>query len=366
MVPLNDLSRLPNEVLSEIESSIASILRSGWFLKGPYTSEFEDILSRRFQNRSVVTVGNGTDALYLAMCALDVGPTVQIGTVANAGGYASGAALRLGADVHFVDVDPTTAQMSAESLERLLSDQHLDVLVVTHLYGSVGDIDRITQICQANSIRLIEDCAQAYGATFNGRPIGTFGDIATLSFYPTKNLGGFGDGGAVICGSAELATFVASLAQYGWNERYSVSAPLGINSRLDEVQAACLIELDKHLDGFNARRRSILDAYSLACSDGRSMIGSELQGGVAHLAVMCTETRTTDSAFLQLHEIATGIHYPVLDYEQPAWQHLFPNTSCTNAEWLKERILTLPCFPTLTDNEERAVVTRLAELAARA
>jgi dTDP-4-amino-4,6-dideoxygalactose transaminase len=361
-VPLNDLSRTPVEVRDALSLSIRRVLDRGWYLKGPETESFEAVLSSRMADRPVVTVANGTDALYLALAAVGVGSGSRVATVANAGGYTTGAVLRLGAEPVFVDVEPATAQMSPAALEAVVGNNDVDAVVMTHLYGLVGEVARVTELCSAQGIPLIEDCAQSMGAVVNGVPAGAFGDIATTSFYPTKNLGGMGDGGAVICRDADLRRRVADLAQYGWSDRYLVSTPGGINSRLDEVQAVVLSQAERHLDRDNRIRRSIVSRYSRALAPGRHMIHVDDERFVAHLAILVTPTRDADVASLTEAGVTTGVHYPIPDHRQPGWSGLFRPETLPVTEQLAERIVTLPCFPQMTDDEIGLVIGALRDL----
>ena len=359
-VPLNDLSRVPSIVKDHILEDVSTIITSGHFLKGPFTSALEENLSRRHAGASVTCVGNGTDALYLALASIGVGPGAQVATVANAGGYTSGATLRLGARPVMVDVDMTTAQMSVSSLEMALH-MHPDIkaVVVTHLYGLVGEIEPISDLCSLRGVPLVEDCAQSFGAVVNGRPAGTFGDIATFSFYPTKNLGAFGDAGAVITSDVSLASRAASLAQYGWSHRYSVDLRNGTNSRIDEIQAAILLRLVPFLNNDNRTRRNIVLAYHEALGGGRRMIHSPDSSFVGHLAVLLTDSRDTDRSTLESSGVATGIHYPVIDTDQKAWEGYIDSTDLPATRHVQDRILTLPCFPGMTNGEIEHVVNAL-------
>ena len=362
-VPLNDLSRTDAATTANILRSVADIIDRGAFLKGRFTAELEQRLASRLDGRSVLAIGNGTDALYLALRALGIGNGHCVATVANAGGYTSGATLRLGASPVFVDVDRLTAQMSRDALEQLLDDQPgVAVVVLTHLYGLAGDVHAVRSLCDQRGIALIEDCAQAMGAAVDGRPVGTFGDIATLSFYPTKNLGAFGDGGAVVCATPEMRQRVAQLAQYGWGTRYEVTVPGGINSRIDEIQAAVLLEAERDLDAMNERRRAIFSRYAAALPETRYMIGDDTERFVGHLAVMVTEDRSADVARLTAAGVSTDIHYPISDHHQPGWEGMVSRSDLPNTDWLVPRILTLPCFPAMSDDEVDQVTGALASL----
>jgi dTDP-4-amino-4,6-dideoxygalactose transaminase len=362
-VPLNDLSRTDAATAARILSAVADIVDRGAFLKGRYTSAVEQRLSDRFDGRAVLAVGNGTDALYLALRAVGIEGGQSVATVANAGGYASGAAFRAGGQPVFVDVDPRTAQMSCDALEHVLSDDpKITAVVLTHLYGLVGDVHAIKALCADRGVVLVEDCAQAMGATVDGQSVGTFGEIATLSFYPTKNLGAFGDGGAVVTANAELHQRVALLAQYGWGTRYEVTVPGGINTRIDEIQAAVLLEVEHELDVQNERRRTIVARYSAVLPGQRYMLCDNSERYVGHLAVMVTDDRSGDTERLDAAEVSTGIHYPIADHRQPGWQGLMPVADLPNTDWLIDRILTLPCFPEMTDTEVDQVTSALAGL----
>ena len=361
-VPLSDLSRIDSATGRKLEAGFQRVLRSGWFLRGSETARFEAELVDRIGVRAI-GVANGTDALFLAMSALGVGLDSRIATVGNAGGYTSGAALRLGAIPVIIDVNVDDAQMSPESLERALgSSTPPTAVVMTHLYGQVGDVERIAALCSEADVPLVEDCAQALGASVKGRPVGTFGQLATTSFYPSKNLGAFGDGGAVFAQTDELAETVASLAQYGWGDRFHVELSGGINSRLDEIQAMVLSTLLESLTARNERRRELCRRYANALSGGRRLIGTLDERFVGHLAVMVTEQRDHDREQLRRHGVQTGIHYPVLDQFQTAWLGRIQSHSVPNSEWLSSRVLTIPCFPEMTEQEVDIVSSALAQL----
>ncbi len=362
-VPLNDLSRISADTAANILRSVADVIERGAFLKGPFTAELERRLSGRLSGRPVLGVANGTDALYLALRAIGLSPGHKVATVSNAGGYTSGVALNIGATPVFVDVDPRTGQMSSTALAEVLSAQPgVSAVVLTHLYGLVGDVREIAALCSSHGVPLVEDCAQSMGAQVGGQPAGTFGQIATTSFYPTKNLGAYGDGGAVISSTPALHELVARIAQYGWGSRYEVAVPGGINSRIDEMQAAVLLETELALDAHNERRRTIVARYAAAASGSRYMIGEHSERFVGHLAVMVTDDRSGDASRLDAAGVGTGVHYPILDHRQPGWAGLVPDSPLPATEWLVDRILTVPCFPTMTDDEVDQVASAIALL----
>ena len=362
-VPLNDLSRVDPLIQEQVLGDIGEILRSGWFLKGRFTQALESHLSHMFGNSSITCVANGTDALFIALSALGVGPGTKVATVANAGGYTTGATIRLGALPVFIDVNPNTAQMSASALRtQLQSDQQLAVVVVTHLYGLIGEIIEIANICREFDIPLVEDCAQSFGASLDGKLAGTFGVAATFSFYPTKNLGAFGDAGAIATRDIEVAQKVQSIAQYGWGTRYSVELSNGVNSRIDEMQAAALVRQLPLIQRNNDIRRDIVHKYSQALTSTRKIVMHDDERFVGHLAIMLTDSRESDQSQLASLGITTGIHYPITDNEQPAWKELLGDVQLPNTDKVQQQILTLPCFPGMTSSEINQVVTALAQL----
>jgi dTDP-4-amino-4,6-dideoxygalactose transaminase len=363
-VPFNDLSRSSAADHDSLLNLYSEVLRSGWFLNGGFARDLKQALSARIENRPVTLVGNGTDALRLALTTLGVGPGRRVATVGNAGGYSSGATLSLGAIPVIVDVDESTAQMDPGSLALVVeSAQPPDVIVVTHLYGQMAPILRIMDLASSANIPVIEDVAQAFGASIPEGPAGSFGSLATTSFYPTKNLASIGDAGAVFSATDELASRCARFAQYGWGERYVVESVGGFNSRMDEIHAATVLHRLERVTTDTARRRSIASAYRAVLDPSRTVIGTNDESFAAHLAVMTTDSREEDSARLRASGIDTSIHYPLPDHWQPAWRELVETPVSLDAtEKLTRRILSLPCFSTMSDAEVAHVTETLAVL----
>ena len=362
-IPLNDLSRIdPINLAAEIDI-VSKVISSGHYMKGRFTSELESKITELTQGSGAVTVANGTDALMLAMMGLGLQPGDLVATVPNAGGYTSTAAVRIGAVPVLVDIEPETGQMSNDSLQEVLSHtESIKAVVVTHLYGLMADVIAIRNTCDQFGVLLIEDCAQAFGANLHGQPVGSWGDAATFSFYPTKNLGAFGDGGAISFKDEKHLSRARQLSQYGWSSRYEVSLLGGVNSRIDEIQAAVLLRRLERLNEENERRREIVARYQSALSGDRRMIQVSNETFVAHLAVMVTTSREKDIDYLSHTGIGTGIHYPILDNHQHAWKSIFSGQTVPNAEINVGRILTLPCFPKLTDSEIEQVCKTLNAL----
>ena len=301
-----------------------------------------------------VGVGNGTDALELALRALEIGPGDRVVTVANAGGYSAAAILAVGAEPLYIDVDPISMEMDPRALAAA-AGPGTRAVIVTHLYGRMADMPAVLDA--ARGIPVVEDCAQAHGARLDGRAAGTWGAIGCFSFYPTKNLGALGDGGAVITRDAALAARVRALRQYGWRAKYHSLTPGGRNSRLDELQAAVLRAKLPHLEGWNRRRRALAGMYNQFFAEAtlarRAPSGED---DVVHLYVLRYPDRDRLRAALSAASIGSDVHFPVPDYRQDsaagrAWAACrLPVTEACCAE-----VVTLPCYPELREEELREV-----------
>jgi len=362
-VPINDLSRWDNSERGRIDSRIQAVVKSGNFMLGSNTKEFEGLLSNQLNGMNVMCVGNGTDALAVSILGLGLKAGDKIATVANAGGYATGAILRLGCIPVLIDIDIETAQMSPGSLRSTLA-QHSDIkaVIVTHLYGLMADIGAISTIVRDQRIFLIEDCAQAIGAAKDGREAGSWGDASTFSFYPTKNLGCLGDGGAVAFRDVNNYVRGRKVAQYGWSERYIISDVNGFNSRIDEIQAVVLLERIQTLQMNNEKRRSIVRQYANSIPANHYMVWKDDSTYVGHLAILVGPNRPHIQQVLNSHEVGHGIHYPLIDNQQPAWRKILAQASVPNCERLADRIVTIPCFPSMTEQEVEQVCIALAAL----
>jgi len=351
-IPVNDLARWDPVDLAEVSMCMTEVANSGYFMRGPHTSDLEKQLGVLLNEMKVVCVGNGTDALVLSLLSLGIKPGEKVATVANAGGYATGAILRIGAIPVLVDVELVTAQMSVTSLSiQLETHPEIRAVIATHLFGLMADMQLIRELTMAKGVLLIEDCAQAIGAELSGIPAGSWGDASTFSFYPTKNLACLGDGGAVAFKNTKNADTCRRLAQYGWSERYVISDSKGINSRLDEIQAAILVSRMQRLEHNNQARKSIIARYVKSLDETRYIVHNNANDFVGHLAVMITPHQQSDKEKLNRANVGNGVHYPVLDHHQPAWKEHFTGVSLPNSEQLVKSIITLPCFPLMTENE---------------
>jgi len=362
LVPVADPRRGVEALRSELDSALARVLESGRYVLGPEHDLFEAELAEYLGIRHCVGVASGTDALEIALKSIGCRGGDQVVTAANAGFYSSTAARAAGLRVRYADVDPELLTISAATVEEALTPETRAV-VVTHLYGLMAEIESIVDLCRAREIGVVEDCAQAAGARRSGRLAGTFGDAATFSFYPTKNLGALGDGGAIVTDDDGVAERAKTLRQYGWETKYRVARPGGRNSRLDELQAAILRTRLPHLDIWNERRRSIAARYAEALPPyvGRLVsLGGE--DYVAHLAVVLAADRDAVRSRLQAAEIGTDIHYPIPDHRQPVWGTALEKLRLPITEHATEHVVTLPCFPELTDDDVARVCEALHEL----
>ncbi len=353
---INDLKRHNGPLEAALRAAMDHVLSRGYYILGPENEAFEQEFAAYLGVSWAAGVGNGTDALELALRALDVGLDDEVVTVANAGMYAGTAIRSIGAVPRYVDIESDRLLMDPAALPQVLSPK-VRAIVVTHLYGRMADMPAIMAIARAHGVPVIEDCAQAHGALWKGRRAGAWGDLATFSFYPTKNLGALGDGGMVVGSDDVLCTRVRSLRQYGWEQtKYACSRPRGRNSRLDELQAAVLRVKLPLLDRWNVRRREIVRRY-ISGLDG---LGWRLppypdETDVAHLCVVQVDRREALRASLAEQGIACDIHYPIPDHRQSAYPG---EQDCTLqvTERTCATVLTLPCFPEMSNGEIDQVI----------
>lgn len=356
---INDLRRHTALLSDELNGCVSRVIGSGWFILGRELEAFEADFAKYCGGEHCIGVANGTDALELALRALGVGYGGRVLTVSNAGGYSTTAIRAVGAEPVFVDVHDDTLLINESEVRRQISaTRPPSAVIVTHLYGRlVPGIDEIVLAAKHAGVPVIEDCAQAHGARLGDRHAGTFGDYGCFSFYPTKNLGALGDGGALVTGSADREARARMLRQYGWGSKYRMDVPGGRNSRLDELQAAILRVKLPRLDGWNERRREI----SRQLSDGIRHPRVRCPGGsgddyVAHLYVVRALDRHGLQSHLRSRGIASDIHYPLVDYQQPAFGTTAPERRNPVAEQACKEILTLPCFPEMSDGEVSAII----------
>ncbi len=344
---LNDLFAHNQRFATELRSAIDRVLASGWFALGPEVEAFEAEFAEYCGAEHCVGVANGSDALELALRGLGVGPGDEVITAANAGMFSTHAILAIGATPVYADIVGGGFGLCPEDAEARISASTVAV-VATHLFGRMADVRALRALADRHGIALLEDCAQAHGAAVDGIRAGAWGDAAAFSFYPTKNLGALGDGGAVLTGGDALAERVRKLRQYGWAPKYVAELAGGRNSRLDELQAAVLRVKLPMLDRLNAERKAIAELYARQLRHAEittpDVTGDDF---VAHLFVIQADRRESLQQHLKKHDIASDVHYPLLDHQQPFFEGSGMTARLPESERVGSRVLSLPCYPEL-------------------
>ncbi|MDW8269626.1 MAG: DegT/DnrJ/EryC1/StrS family aminotransferase [Anaerolineae bacterium] len=351
---------------AEIDAAIAAVLEGGRYILGQEVAAFEAEFAAYIGVGHAVGVASGTDALELALRAAGIGSGDAVFTVSHTAVATVAAIERRGATPVLVDIDPTTYTMDPNRLEEAIRSVRRSpsstvprpaAIIPVHLYGHPADMTAILTIARRYDLVVIEDGAQAHGATWRGRRVGAWGHLAAFSFYPTKNLAALGDGGAVVTDDAGLAERVRLLRQYGWRQRYVSELP-GVNSRLDELQAAVLRVKLRHLDRENERRRQIAAAYTRLLADsglGLPVCRPEAEP-VYHQYVVRTPLREALQARLTAAGIGTLVHYPQAVHQQPAYAGRLPlGGPLSHSETAAAQVLSLPMYPELTDEAVRCV-----------
>jgi len=354
----------------EIDAAIARVLEGGWYILGEEVRAFEREFAEWLGVGAAIGVGSGTDALHVALRAVGIGEGEGVITVSHTA-VATVAAIELAGGVPvLVDVDPISYTLDPAMIEpaiAMAAERGIVVkaVVPVHIYGHPAEMPAIVEIARRHDLRVVEDCAQAHGAELSGRRSGTWGDIAAFSFYPTKNLGALGDGGAVATGDPELADRVRLLREYGWSERY-VSSIAGMNSRLDELQAAPLRVKLRYLDRENERRRAIAAIYDAELHDAGVILpahGDDILHAF-HQYVIRSPRRDELRLAMREQGIGTLIHYPVPVHQQPAYAgRALTCGDLLHTERLAGEIVSLPIYPELRDEQAREVATRIVEWA---
>ncbi len=360
MLFINDLQRHNLALKKEILALTEEVIDKGWFVLGHEVKTFEEEFAQWCGTSECVSLANGTDALELGLRALGVTAGDNVITAANAGGYTTTALLAIGAIPVYVDINPETFLISRKSLKKHISPA-IKAVVATHLYGNCCPINDFMDILKPLNIPLVEDCAQAHGATFDSRGrTGSLGDVGCFSFYPTKNLGALGDGGAVTTNNDTIAELLRSLRQYGWEQKYRMTVSGGRNSRLDELQAAILRLKLRKIDGWNKARRSIANHYSREIKHPAIEIPPGSSESVAHLFVIrVKKNRDSLQQFLRENEILSEVHYPIADYRHPILAETYRTVRLPQTELACSEVLSIPCFPEMTENETALVIETL-------
>jgi dTDP-4-amino-4,6-dideoxygalactose transaminase len=374
-VPQADLGAGYRAQREAIDAAVARVLASGWYILGQEGAAFEKefaswLAADGGPGMHAVGCANGTDAIALVLRGLGIGPGCAVATVSHTAVATVAAIEMVGATPILIDIDPRTFCMDmAEFLEVLRSPPPglppIRAVIPVHIYGHACDLDAILGPCRAAGVTVIEDVAQAHGGRLNGRMLGTIGDAAAFSLYPTKNLGALGDAGVTATPDAVLAKRMGAIRQYGWHTRYISDEP-GVNTRLDEVQAAILRVRLPLLDAGNARRREIAAAYDAALANGRFAAPYRAPGveHVFHQYVLRVPERASVMERLRMQGIATAIHYPVPVHEQGAYRGRIAMgpSGCAETSRAAAEVMSLPVFPEMTGVQLEKVCAALRAL----
>lgn len=347
---------------AEIDEAIQRVLDRGWYILGEEVQGFEREFASYIGVNHAVGLGSGTEALHVALAACQVGAGDEVITVSHTA-VATVAAIELaGATPVLVDIEPDFFTLDPRQLRAAISPRTRAVIPV-HLYGQPASLDLIMEIAREHGLRVIEDCAQAHGATYRGKRVGSYGDMACFSFYPTKNLGALGDGGLVCTNDKKLTERARLLREYGWAERY-VSHTTGWNSRLDEIQAATLRVKLRYLDQDNQKRARIADRYGEGLNECELVLPPVRDSAthVFHLYVVRSSKRDQLQAFLKDRGIGTLVHYPVPVHLQPAYHERTPRRNgLSQTERAAQEVLSLPIYPELNDADVQQVIESIRD-----
>jgi dTDP-4-amino-4,6-dideoxygalactose transaminase len=355
-VPFNSLT--PGEDAGDIKTAIDRVIASGWFVLGPEVDAFENEFAAASGVAHAVGVGTGTDAITLILRGLDIGPGDEVITPPLSAAYSALAVMMAGARPVFADIDPDRLTLDPSAAAAAITSRTRAILPV-HLYGQPADMTPLEALAAKHNLAIVEDAAQAHLATAQGRAVGTIGVAAATSFYPTKNLGALGDGGAILTNDAQLAARVKRLRNGGQTSRYH-HQEAGVNTRLDEMQAAILRARLRYLQGWTDRRRSIAAQYRAGLASAHIHLPREFDAGhVYHLFPVLTDQRDRFQAHMSSRGVETLIHYPVPIPRQPAVASANP-AMCPVCDRVCSQVVSLPMYPGLS-NEAVATVIAVAE-----
>lgn len=359
-IPLLDLKAQYDALRNELDEAVLGVMRSGQYILGEPVREFEAEFARYCGARHAVGVASGLAALELALRAAGIGPGDEVITAANTFVATVLAIVHAGATPVLVDAEEQTANLDLEQVEAAVTARTRAILPV-HLYGQPAEMQPLTRLAKERGLVLIEDAAQAHGATYRGRHVGTFGDAGCYSFYPTKNLGAAGDGGMVLSGTRKLAETVRKLANYGKRTNFELDLA-GYNERLDNVQAAILRVKLRHLDRWTELRRRHAAQYGDLLAGLPIALPQEAPNRrhVYHLYVIRTGRRAALAKYLAQHGIGTGVHYPIPPHRQkPLQNYPFAGQTFPVTERLADEVLSLPVYPELTESDIERVAASI-------
>ena len=392
-IPLLNLKRQYKNIEEEVNASVLECFKNAQYIMGENVKEFEKEIANKIGVKHAITVGNGTDALIIALKSLGIKEVDEVITT-DYTFFATAEAIRfVGATPVFCDVELDTYNIDPSQIEEKITDKTKAIICV-HLFGNACKMDEINDIAKRHNLYVVEDAAQAINSQYNGKNVGNLGDVACFSFFPTKNLGCFGDGGMITTNDDDLATIIRALKVHGSGENgmkayailndeevevveqnsgdNTVYNPLkyynyliGHNSRLDEIQAAILRIKLKHLDEYTENRRSISHRYIEALKDTSLVMPTETDGGkhVFHLFILQSENREEIESKLKEKGIATGTYYKVPMHLQKAFNDLgYKKGDFPNAEYLSERTFAIPLFPEMNDEEREYIINSIKEI----
>ena len=366
-VPLLDLKAQYAGLKDELDAAAAGVVDAQYFINGPQVSAFQSEIAAWIGVEHAIGCASGSDALMLALWALGVGPGDEVITTPFTFFATAGAISRLGGVPVFVDIEPDTFNIDPDAIEAAITPRTVGILPV-HLFGVCADMDRISAVAERRGLWVVEDAAQAIGSTWGGRPAGTLGDAAGFSFFPSKNLGAWGDGGLVTTTRDDLATTVGRLRSHGNFPKKYHHAIVGCNSRLDALQAAVLRVKLPHLSRWNAERRAALGRYRAlvdAAGIGDRVIFQAVPAAaepIVHQCVVRLPRRDEAVAFLKERSIGCAVYYPLALHQQACYADLaYAEGSMPHAEQATREVLGLPIFPELTEEQQTEVVGALTE-----
>lgn len=345
----------------EIDDAISRVLKSGRYILGEEVKEFEKEIASFIGVSFGIGTGSGTEALHIALTACGIGGGDEVITVSHSA-VATAAAIELtGAFPRFVDIEPLFYTINPKKIESAITPQTRAIIPV-HIYGQPADMEPVLEVAKEHNLWVIEDCAQAHGALYKGKRVGSLGNIGCFSFYPTKNLGAIGDGGMVVTDDKELAEKAILLREYGWAQRY-VSHVAGWNTRLDEVQAAILRVKLKYLDEDNLRRKQLADIYHSKLRETSLRLPHirDEATHVLHLYVIQSQKRDGLLSYLRERNIGASIHYPVPIHLQPAYLHIAGGDTLPETENAAKHILSLPIYPELSASDISLITQAIKE-----
>jgi dTDP-4-amino-4,6-dideoxygalactose transaminase len=364
-IPLLDLQAQYLELKGELDSAIGEVMSTAGFIGGPRVRDLETAIAAYCGTKHAVACGNGTDALFLIMHALGIGKGDEVITTPFTFIATAEAIAHVGATPVFVDIEPGTYNIDVSQIEAAITERTKAVMPV-HIFGQCADMDAINEIARRHGLRVVEDACQAIGATYKGKHAGALADAAAFSFFPSKNLGCAGDGGMLTTDDDEIAASCRKLANHGTTVKYHHDA-IGVNSRLDALQAAILLVKLPHLDRWNAERRAAATLYDELLADTSLGLTSvrEYGDGVVHLYIAASPERDRLMGALKKAGIGTAAYYPIPLHRQEAFAHLgYAEGSLPVAEAACPQTFALPAFPGITRKQQETVVAALLEAGA--